>query len=145
MTARTVQCGVSHRADDVRRREVNHGPRCGAQYFLLLAVGERETLYREATKGLPYEIVFVDGMLPLLTSCIQTPPLAVLIDAPSSARIALHWSNPLFEMHMKWPVMRCAIRPDGRVNVMSSSPDRQGTLDDALRAISAGDPSWLPP
>jgi hypothetical protein len=114
-------------------------------YFLLLAVGERQLQYEQITKAMPYEIVIVDGMLPLLECCIQEPPQAVLIDAPSSARIGAALVNPLFEMHMRWPVMRCTTRPDGGVNVMSSSPDKQGTLAEALPAIIGGDPNWLPP
>ena len=76
---------------------------------------------------------------------ISEPPLAVLIDAPSAARIGAALVNPLFELHMRWPVMRCTTRPDGGVNVMCSSPDRQGMLAEALPAIIAGDPAWLPP
>jgi hypothetical protein len=137
--------GVLGRAENGHRREPDMDPTALRDYFLLLAAGERETLYREAVKGLPYDIVIVDGILPLLTGCIQEPPLAVLIDAPSAARIGAALVNPLFELHMKWPVMRCTTRPDGGVNVMSSSPDRQGTLSEALPAIIAGDPTWLPP
>jgi hypothetical protein len=114
-------------------------------YFLLLAAGERQVQYEEIIKTLPYDIVIVDGMLPLLDRCIQEPPLAVLVDAPSSARIGAALVNPLFELHMRWPVMRCTTRPDGGVTVMCSSPDRQGALAQALPAIIAGDPDWLPP
>jgi hypothetical protein len=117
----------------------------GRGRFLLLAVGDRQALYQPSVKALPYEILFVDGMIPLLECCIREPPLAVLVDAPSAMHIGAALVNPLFEMHMHWPVMRCTMRPDGGVNVMCTSPDRLGTLAEALPAIIAGDPDWLPP
>lgn len=114
-------------------------------YFLLLSIGERQLVYEAALKTLTSPIVVVDGMLPLLSACVERPPLGVLVDAPSAARIGAALVNPLFELRMAWPVMRCTVRPDGVATVMCTSPDQQGPLAEALDAIASGDPRWRSP
>ena len=115
------------------------------RYFLLLCVGERRALYEQAVKQSGYEFVLVDGLLPLLTNCVQEPPQALLVDAVSAAKMGAALVNPLFELRMAWPVMRCTLRHDGTIVVMCESPDRQGSLAEAMAGIAAGDPTWLPP
>jgi hypothetical protein len=114
-------------------------------YFILLCVGERRAQYESVFKRLPYEVLIVDGLLPLLTACVRASPQAVLVDALSAARMGAALVNPLFEMRMAWPIMRCTLRPDGVVTVICAVPDRHGTLEEALAAIGSHDASWRPP
>jgi hypothetical protein len=113
--------------------------------FILLCVGERRSQYENALEGLPCDVVMVDGILPLLSSCVQMSPQAVLVDALSAARMGAALVNPLFEMRMAWPIMRCTLRPDGTVAVICTSPARQGTLSEVIASIASGDCDWLPP
>ncbi|MBU0637615.1 MAG: PilZ domain-containing protein [Planctomycetes bacterium] len=117
----------------------------GSRYFLVLCLAERAARYEEVFAKLPHEFSFVADTLDLLVRCMERPPLAVLIDTTSSARIGASVINPLFELQTGWPLLRCTLRPDGTVTVLCTAPDRRGTLTEALDAIAADDPGWRPP
>ena len=116
----------------------------GPPQFYVLCLREKQAQYDGVLAASPYEFGFVYDVLELLIRCMQAPPLAVMIDTMSSARMGAGVINPLLELRMGWPILRCTARPDGTANVMCIDPDRRGTLQEATDAIVAGDRGWLP-
>lgn len=112
--------------------------------FLLLCLPERQPLYDATLREFPYQFTLVNDVRELLAKCVQDPPWAVLVDAATAARIGAAVLNPLYGLPMGWPILRCLPQPDGGVSVMCARPPRHGTLAEAVAAIAAGDPAWLP-
>jgi len=117
----------------------------GHNYFAMLCVAERRAQYQPVIESVAHNFVVVDDPVQLLARCVQGPPLAVLVDTASIVRIGSGAINPLFDLHMGWPILRCTVRGADSVNVICNEPDRQGSLTEAVNGIAAGDPSWLPP
>jgi hypothetical protein len=90
-------------------------------------------------------VEFVDGIEALLKVCLEHPPLALILEIGTAIRIGAERMSKFLNLGVNWPVMRCAVAPDGEARVMCFEPPHGEPLLSALSAIAAGDPSWRHP
>jgi hypothetical protein len=110
--------------------------------FVLLCAGELRERYSAAVAIAGRQTHMVHTIEALLAECVQRPPLGILLDMNAMTRLGAMATAPLFELDVDWPILRCTLLPDGGANFMSVDPMRFGPLDEALREIAGGDPTW---
>lgn len=113
--------------------------------FILLCDRDRRPRYATLLERLAQPFTLVESIADVFSNCAEEPPLAVLVDTVSAARLGAAAVNPVFEMGTSWPVLRCTLRPDDQIAVMCTAPFRQDMLADALTMIAGGHAAWLTP
>ncbi|MBN1912470.1 MAG: PilZ domain-containing protein [Pirellulales bacterium] len=110
--------------------------------FVLVCLPERSEAYREALGESPARIEMVSNLDALLTSCVNHPPMAVLLDMTLVTQIGTRVLAPVFELRMNWPVIRCSLLSDGQLNGLCMEPRAHGPLLPMLEDITAGKEVW---
>ncbi len=112
-------------------------------YFLFLCKQDRQGLYEAALEGTPYRCSFTCGVDHLLYECLKQPPMAIVVDVPTQIAIGPNTVAFIYDLKMKWPVMRAKLHDDGKATVMCLAPARSDGLLEALGAIASEDPGWV--
>ncbi len=118
----------------------------GANGFYFLCAPDRENIYTThlaETTNQPTR--FFQDTHTLLIECLRHPPLALVIDMATQIALGSNDIAYLYDLKMAWPVLRCKHQSDNHFAVMCLHPMQVGALSDALQAIAARDPQWIPP
>ena len=111
------------------------------RFYFLCLTGKRAD-YEHIIKISPYEFVFFDNPMELIRVSLGMPPLAILIDIPTSIKLGPRNLETLENMYVVWPIIRCTINQSGFAIATSQQPPRRENLLHAIKAIANGDTSW---
>lgn len=111
-------------------------------YFLILCQAARQPAYRALLAERPYEVRFVDSPELLLAHCVAHPPLGLLVDMLTSARMGPELLVATLNLGVTWPVMRVTLIDEQEARVLCFDPPCAGELLESLDEIAAGDPAW---
>ena len=114
-------------------------------YFLCLCGSERQPPLALACAGSEHRVEFHDQIETLLSRALDQPPLGLILELATAIRFGAERMSKFLNLGVNWPVMRCAISPDGEARIMCFEPPHGEPLLDALSAIAAHDPSWKHP
>jgi hypothetical protein len=114
-------------------------------YFVCLCSAEQQPALRAVCAASGYRVEFVETIETLLKVCLEHPPLGLILEIGTSIRIGAERMSNFLNLGVNWPVMRCAVPPDGEARVMCFEPPHGEPLLGALDGIAAGDPSWQHP
>lgn len=112
-------------------------------YFSVLSTPDRSEFYRQHFAAGGHAVVIAHDVPDLLQQCLRRPPMAVLIDMRTQLKFGISRVECIYNMGVRWPVMRAAIRADGTGKVVCMEPPRTTSLEEALAEIASGDPSWV--
>lgn len=113
-------------------------------YTVVMCEPHQRPHYEQAVVVPGYPLAFVSDPLAMLMRCVQSPPLAALIDTDASARFDTPVIKSLLGLQVAWPVLRCRVDVDGGIKAARPSTKRHERLAEALSAVAAGDPAWRP-
>lgn len=110
--------------------------------FALLCKDDRRQQYQAILQGYTDRVHWAASLDQLLVECLKQPPLAILVDIPTQLALGSNNVAPIYDLKVKWPVIRCKIASDGEASVMCLAPVRSGTLLEAVEGILGGDEGW---
>jgi hypothetical protein len=114
-------------------------------YFLCLCSTEQQKLLAATAALSPHPLVFVDNVQAVVARGLEHPPLALILEIGTAIRFGPERMSRFLNLGVNWPVMRCAISPDGQARVMCFEPVHGEPLITALEGIATNDPSWQHP
>lgn len=114
-------------------------------YFLCLCSAEHQPQLRSQCAGAPHVVEFVETIDELLKKGLQHPPLGLVLEISTAVRLGAERMSRFLNLGVNWPIMRCAMGPEGAARVMCFEPPHGEPLVTALDAIAAGEPSWQHP
>lgn len=114
-------------------------------YFLGLCSPDHQALLAAKCAEATQRVEFAESVEDLLARGLVRPPLGLILEIATVVRIGAERMSKFLNLGVAWPVMRCAIAPDGEIRVMCFEPPHGEPLVDALRGIASGDPSWKHP
>lgn len=114
-------------------------------YFLCLCNSDRQSLLADLCAQRPYRVEFVQRIEDVLTLGLLDPPLGLILEISTSIRFGAERMSRFLNMGVSWPIMRCAVGPDGDARVMCFEPAHGEPLLKALDGIVGGDPAWVHP
>lgn len=110
--------------------------------ILLICLKERWDIYIHFAANTPLKILPFEDIPEALKTCIVKPPSAILIDMITALKFGALTMQPLDNLRVNWPVIRCNTRPDGSMTAMSLTPPKQEPLQKAFTEILQGNSSW---
>ena len=136
---------VSELAATAAEVETGASAAAGCRPFALLCPPELRERYAEVFRAAELDVAIYATIEQVLAACVESPPAAMLIDMCAMTRLGVMVTAPLLELKMDWPIMRCAVLPDGTANIMCLEPPRFGSMQEALGEIAAGEACWRRP
>lgn len=113
--------------------------------FYLLCSPQRRPEYDKALAQHPYSIRLFEQVDALAAACLHEPPLAAMVDLLSVTALGAEAVDGLSAWHVCWPVARCSINPAGEVMFLWLDGRKRARLEEALKALSTGEPGWRHP
>jgi hypothetical protein len=114
-------------------------------YFLCLCSIEHRAALAAKCAEAGQDVEFVDQVEDLLLRGLERPPLGLILEIATVVRVGAERMSKFLNLDVSWPVMRCALAPDGEARIMCFEPAHGEPLVDAMRGIASGDPAWKHP
>ena len=91
---------------------------------LILCEESRRPAYEEYLADRPFEIIFVKDAKDFLCHSLEHSPLAGMVDLVTPVRGTADLLG-LFDLPVRWPVVRTKLSGDAKGQMMSTSPPRR--------------------
>lgn len=96
-------------------------------------------MFLKALAKLQNELEFVDSPAAVLRHSVVDPPVALCVDMLTGIRLGSERAARLFELPVRWPLLRGTITPEGEARYLCLKPYRGGRMLDALPPLVAGE------
>ncbi len=113
--------------------------------FVFLCIAERQAICTAILSQLGHDFELVTHPREVVRLCVEGDVAGVLLDTISSVRVGIHEMAAVYDMGINIPVLRVSGWEAGVPIAMCNAPFRKGPLEQSLREIVSGDPSWNHP
>lgn len=103
-----------------------------------LALPEHRPQFEAACAGLDAPIDFISDIDEAIALAATRPPTAMCVDMLTGIRLGAEQATRLFNLPVRWPMLRCTITPDAAARYICLKPYRSGLLLEALAELLAG-------